>query len=673
MAIKPGTDIGRYHILEQLGEGGMAVVYRAYDTHLDCDVAIKVIRLENLPSVRLKKTLQRFQTEALRMARMTHTNIVKVIDYGEFEGTPYLVMPFLSGGTLKEQMGKPIPWEEAIKIIKPIVEALGYAHGNSLIHRDIKPSNILITETGIPMVSDFGIAKILDDEVTRELTLTSMGIGTPEYMAPEQAYSGEIDGRADIYALGIVLYEMLTGQTPYGASTPMAVLIKHARDPLPAPSQFISGLPQDIERILYKALAKNPKDRFQNMSEIGLAFEHISPESAVKTVTKPDEKKPGVPIKPMVEAQKQLQLQRWWPLLLIFLIPALYFIIISVINPFPEIIPISTVKETIDANSPVPTSTVMEAITAISPVPTQILTEIPPPCERAGEIWIDPTEMAELMCVPKGDFIMGSKDSNEIARSKREELLFEKIYLDAFWIDRAEVSVGQFQQFVNDTGYKTEVELTHSGKIMNISENEWDFNPNADWLHPHGTSEKADPEHPVTQVTWNDATAFCDWAGRSLPREAQWEKAARGLNGYSFPFEFDRDYVYCLNANFSDQNLGSVHSKEGCDDGYKYTAPVYENFYCLSFLGECASVLDNPYNIYNMLGNVTEWVLDDWNGKFYRSIPSSNPAYIIGSQKKCIRGGSWGSMPEKSRPTNRDSDLINAAYDTLGFRCVYNP
>ena len=281
MAIQPGTDIGRYHILEQLGEGGMAVVYRAYDTHLDCDVALKVIRLENLPAVRLEKTLQRFQSEARRMARMTHSNIVKVIDYGEFEGTPYLVMPFLPGGTLKEQMGKPMPWQQAIKIIKPIAEALGYAHEKGVIHRDIKPSNILITESGNPMLSDFGIAKILDDNVTRELTTTGIGIGTPEYMAPEQALGGEIDARADVYALGIVFYELLTGRKPFEASTPMAVLIKQARDPLPHPSSFNPAITQDIERILVKALAKEPEHRFQNMGEIIKALDKNQSEPSV--------------------------------------------------------------------------------------------------------------------------------------------------------------------------------------------------------------------------------------------------------------------------------------------------------------------------------------------------------------------------------------------------------
>ena len=154
MTIQPGTDIGRYHILEQLGEGGMAVVYKAYDTRLETEVAIKVIRTGSLPPDALPRVLKRFQIEARKMARMTHPNIVKVMDYGEFEGAPYLVMPFLPGGTLKDKLGKAMLWQDVVDILLPIANALQYAHEQGLIHRDIKPSNILITQSGQPMLSD---------------------------------------------------------------------------------------------------------------------------------------------------------------------------------------------------------------------------------------------------------------------------------------------------------------------------------------------------------------------------------------------------------------------------------------------------------------------------------------------------------------------------------------
>ena len=269
-----GQSLGRYHILEQLGEGGMAIVYKAYDTRLESDVAIKVIRTDTLAPNVLGRTLKRFEREAKALARLTHANIVKVSDYGEFEGHPFLVMPYLPGGNLKERLKKGVlPWPEAVHILIPIALALEYAHQQGVIHRDVKPSNILITESGDPMLTDFGVAKVMEDEVTVDLTGTAMAVGTPEYMAPEQAISKSVDHRADIYSLGIVFYEMVTGRKPYVADTPLAVLFKQASEPLPRPKQFASALPDKVEQTILKALAKKPEDRYQTMGEFAAALE----------------------------------------------------------------------------------------------------------------------------------------------------------------------------------------------------------------------------------------------------------------------------------------------------------------------------------------------------------------------------------------------------------------
>lgn len=260
-----GQSLGRYHILEQLGEGGMAVVYKALDTKLDRYVAVKVI----LPSKgHSDKFLKRFEREAKALAGLSHPNIVGVIDYGENHGLPYLVMEYISGGTLKQKFtGKPFSWKESVKISTPIANALSYAHQHKIIHRDIKPSNILITETGSPMLSDFGIAKIVESEETMDITGTGVGIGTPEYMSPEQAQGKIIDARSDVYSLGIVLFEMVTGRKPYQADTPYAVVIKQVNEPVPNPRAFRKDLPLDVEKVLLKALAKNPANRFQSMKE----------------------------------------------------------------------------------------------------------------------------------------------------------------------------------------------------------------------------------------------------------------------------------------------------------------------------------------------------------------------------------------------------------------------
>jgi serine/threonine protein kinase len=296
-----GQSLGRYHVIEQLGEGGMAIVYKAYDTRLEADVAVKVIRTERLAPDILQRAMKRFEREAKSLAQLTHPNLVKVLDYGEFEGRPYLVMPYLPGGTLKQMMkGQSMPWQEAARLLIPVARALDYAHKRNLIHRDVKPSNILITESGEPMLTDFGVAKIIDEESTVDLTGTSAAVGTPEYMAPEQATSKNVDHRADIYALGIVLYEMVTGRRPFQADTPLAVLFKQASEPLPRPSQFMPGLPEGVEKILIKMLAKSPVDRYQSMGEIVHALE-----SQLSGVVPAMQPQPSRPAKPMSPPEKE--------------------------------------------------------------------------------------------------------------------------------------------------------------------------------------------------------------------------------------------------------------------------------------------------------------------------------------------------------------------------------
>ncbi len=243
MANLIGQSLGRYHILEQLGEGGMATVYKAYDTRLERDVAIKIIRRNAFPPEQLERILKRFEREAKSLAKLSHPNIVGVLDYGEHEGSPYLVLVYLPGGTLKKLMGRPMPWQEAVRLLIPIANALEYAHEHKVVHRDVKPANILLTEKSQPMLTDFGIAKILEIEDGHTLTNTGMGVGTPEYMSPEQGMGREVDGRADIYSMGIIFYELITGRKPYTADTPMAVILKHMTDPLPRPSRFNADIP----------------------------------------------------------------------------------------------------------------------------------------------------------------------------------------------------------------------------------------------------------------------------------------------------------------------------------------------------------------------------------------------------------------------------------------------
>jgi eukaryotic-like serine/threonine-protein kinase len=268
-----GQSIDRYHIIEKLGEGGMAAVYKALDTQLERHVALKVI-LQNWQVS--NQFLRRFELEAKALAQLSHPNIIPIHDYGEHQGLPYLVMEYVPGGTLRIEAGRTVPASEAARLLLPVARALEYAHQQGIIHRDVKPANILITESGEAMLSDFGIAKMLDTGEFTRLTRTGTGIGTPEYMAPEQGMGKDFDQRVDIYALGVVLYEMVTGRVPFRADTPMAVMLKKTSEPLPNPHQFVPELPADAEHIIIKALAVDPKNRFQDMRAFIDALENLS-------------------------------------------------------------------------------------------------------------------------------------------------------------------------------------------------------------------------------------------------------------------------------------------------------------------------------------------------------------------------------------------------------------
>jgi serine/threonine protein kinase len=257
--------IGRYEIKSELGRGGMATVYRGYDPRFEREVAIKVLPPEMLhadPQFRL-----RFEREAKIIAQLEHPSIVPVYDVGEENDQPYFVMRYMSGGSLSERIKKTtLSIEEATRIFEQIAPGMDEAHLKGIVHRDLKPGNILFDNKDVPHISDFGIAKITEAE-SRNVTGSGI-IGTPAYMAPEQASGDAIDGRADIYALGVLLFEMLTGKQPYEADTPMGVAIKHVTEPVPHILNANPNLPPWIEMIISTAMAKDKNDRFSTAVEM---------------------------------------------------------------------------------------------------------------------------------------------------------------------------------------------------------------------------------------------------------------------------------------------------------------------------------------------------------------------------------------------------------------------
>jgi serine/threonine protein kinase len=269
--IQPGQMLGPYRIINQVGRGGMATVYKAYQPSVDRYVAIKVLPSQLAES---REFATRFQQEARIIAKLEHPHILPVFDYGESDGVTYFVMRYMDAGTLKEKMieGRPLPLQEIDRLFTQLADALSYAHSRGVIHRDLKPANVLIDSQGNVFLTDFGIAKLLESASPR-LTQTDAIMGTPAYISPEQAQGQTVDQRSDIYSLGIILYEMVTGSVPFTAETPLAVLFKHISDPLPPPSLVKPDIPPAIEQVLLKALAKDPRDRFATAAEFVAAWE----------------------------------------------------------------------------------------------------------------------------------------------------------------------------------------------------------------------------------------------------------------------------------------------------------------------------------------------------------------------------------------------------------------
>ena len=264
--------IGRYEIRAELGRGGMATVYYAHDPRFKRDVAVKVLPREFLHDPTFRA---RFDREAQTIASLEHPAIVPVYDFGEEAGQPYLVMRFMPGGSLDGRLDRgPLSLAEAAGLMSRLALALDEAHAHGIIHRDLKPGNILFDQRGDPHISDFGLAKL--SEVGATFTGSYL-VGTPAYMSPEQARGQpDLDGRSDIYALGVILFEVLTGQHPYHAATPMGLAVKHITEPVPSILKTKPDLPPACETVIARAMAKQPEARFATARQLAAALEQVA-------------------------------------------------------------------------------------------------------------------------------------------------------------------------------------------------------------------------------------------------------------------------------------------------------------------------------------------------------------------------------------------------------------
>lgn len=269
MSFNVGENVGPYRIMEQLGQGGMATVYKAFHAALERYVAIKALH----PAFGEDPNFEaRFQREARLVAKLEHPHIVPIYDYAEHEGRPYLVMKYIEGDTLKARLAKgPLTSAEILNVVESVGSALAYAHKQGILHRDIKPSNVLIGTDGVMWLADFGLARIAQ---AAESTLSSdMIMGTPQYISPEQAMGDKkLDEGTDIYSFGVMLYEMVVGQVPFNADTPFSIIHDHIYSPLPMPRAINPKVPEQVELVLLKALAKDRADRYADVDGLVQAF-----------------------------------------------------------------------------------------------------------------------------------------------------------------------------------------------------------------------------------------------------------------------------------------------------------------------------------------------------------------------------------------------------------------
>jgi serine/threonine-protein kinase len=638
----------RFRLIRQLGQGGMGAVFLAEQIAVgNRPVALKVLNRKLLDD---PDFLLRFQNEAASTGRIHHPNVVTIYESGQADdGTPYIAMEFLEGESLRQALARrgALPVPEVAEILQQAARGLNAAHKLGIIHRDLKPDNIFLTypdddsvapaaaevgaRHGVPLrpvdgtvavasvsppanvvvkIVDFGIAKLRESGAH---TQTGMVLGTPAYMSFEQASgmrSDELDARSDIYSLGVVVYEMLTGRTPFHSDTPVGYLRMHMQE---APPPFhtvkpdLPALPQ-LESVVLKALTKDRKQRYGSVMEFARAFaEATEPATAeVGAVREP----------PLRDRETMLQ------------------------PPAPPTTPhrISGTTGTGATKSRLPLWVGVPAATLLlvlagwylslvfhprSGSPTQPATAKTPPADVStvvGTVEVNPKDGLKYVWIPPGTFMMGCSPGDSECGSE-EKPPHQVTITKGFWLRQTEVTVGAYKRFTAATGRRMPPEPHIYGRPLN----------------PGWGAEGM----PIVDVTWDDAQAYCRWAGGRLPTEAEWEYAARAGSAEARYGSLDK---VAWDSENSGQQMHPVGEKQA-----------------------------NGFGLYDMLGNVWEWVKDWYDDKYYRSSPSHDPAGPASGELHVLRGGSWTNYSRWISVSIRSRIISPANFDNMsGFRCVGN-
>ncbi len=611
-----GEKLGDYEIVASLGKGGFGSVWKATDSN-GTPVAIKVLNPQVLDN---QKVVKKFFHEAMILAKLDHPGITRLLEFFPDGNNYAIVMEYVEGVELKKVLQKQkgvLPIEIAMKIAKQSLDAFQYALDNGILHRDIKPGNIMIDNSGNAKIMDFGIAK-MSSTASHDTAASMLSV---HYTAPERFdQSREIDARSDIYSLGLVFYEMFAGRRPFTATETSQIMFSHLNEIPDPPSDFVNSLPPEVSGAILKALEKDPEDRFRDFAEFSRALDPDAGDDSDATILTDDdmtvimdaaEEKPEEAAGPAAGASKKKSKTG--------LIAAVVGILI-VIGAAGGFFLLRSPAEK-GAESAVEGQAAQEEAGVSGPKNSKGFVEVKSPADGAP-----------LIRVPAGEFTMGSEKYSA-------ERPVQRIYLDGYYIDKYLVTNDRFSRFVEATGYTTDAEKEGAGMVR--IGRRWKKVDGANWRMPDGlTGIEGRGNTPVSQVSYNDASQYCQWAGRKLPTEAQWEKAARGPEGNQYPWG-DQEPNDTM-ANF-DNLVGSPTPVDRYEKGQSY------------------------YGAFDMAGNVYQWTRD-WYGTGKRA--DKNPTGPETGEEKVIKGGSFIEGIESLRSANRDRYAPNYSSFLFGFRCA---
>lgn len=649
----------KYEVIGELGRGGMGVVYKVRHRELGAIFALKQLRSSLIEEMGDTGLLERFRDEAKVMAQFNHPNIGKVFDIGRDGDRHYFVMAYVQGQSLREVLQRqgqlPIPQVLAISV--QVAKALAYAHACQppVIHRDIKPENILIEEDSHrAVVMDFGISKLLDPQ-RNNYTRTGLVIGTVMYGAPEQLGSDpNLDGRVDIFSLGLVMYEMITGQRFFAGLTQPEIIgrqLDHRSDHAP---EFKHSVPMVLQGIVTKAMAKDRNRRYSTALELVDALANLDDSGERTAVVSVDKTEALADRTVSVAAAKAA-------------IPAgdAATVIVKSRKPghrsrmIAGLLLLGGAAAVLAVAGRIWVGSGHWPSVSNPEIKPQSGAAVQPPDYRPGQVLRDTlsdgTAGPELVVIRPGEFPMGSPESEKDrdADEKPHGVRIDK----PFALGKYEVAVGEFRRFAEATQYLSEAE--REGGCYRWDGKTWEKQAGKNWRNP-GFSQ--DDGHPVVCASWNDAVAYADWLTQEtghpyrLPTEAEWEYAARA-GTKTIRYWGDNPDIGCRYANAGDLTAKQTFPDwdvMNCEDGYLYTAPV-------------GRFQPNAWNLYDMLGNVWEWTCSGYDAGYSggeRVCLDRNGA----TGPRVLRGGSWDDLPRGLRAAYRLRGGPGLRNFFLGFR-----